>query len=311
MFLARIISLKLLKQQQHCIESHSRCFLSNLSFSLPNNTINQKRLISTTKDENDSNEWLWAYLRDRKSFSDLNEEQRRRVIEIEIQTLREAGDRVPDEIPEERWNELLNLPTVESRKTVYGYLFLRELHRKRRAAVVASNDIRRAESSKRRATLLAEGKQPTNYPGYSTIFRHLGRQNEKYMREQLLLAPARLGEMLVIDCGFEKDHVREYYLSSLADQLQYLFADISQYHSPSFIYLCNVLPHGRLQAEFDRRASLENMCFEKTSSSYLDLFPPEKLIYLSPDSNNEMTSFDHDAVYIVGGIADRSKSFGL
>jgi len=49
------------------------------------------------------------------------------------------------------------------------------------------------------------------------------------------------------------------------------------------------------------------MCFEVTESSYLDIFPNEKLIYLSPDSNVEMTSFDHDAVYIIGGIADLSK----
>lgn len=189
----------------------------------------------------------------------------------------------------------------------FSYLFLRELHRKRRADAVASNDLRRAESAKRRAILLAEGKPPTNYPGYSSIFRHLGRQHEKYMREQVLLAPARLGEMLVIDCGFEQDHAREYYLSSLVDQVQYIFADLTRYHSPSFVYLCNMSPHGPLQAEFARRASLENMCFEVTEASYLDIFPHDKLIYLSPDSNNEMTSFDHNAIYIVGGIADLSR----
>ncbi len=190
---------------------------------------------------------------------------------------------------------------------MYRYLFLRELFRKRRAATVALNDIRRAESAKRRAGLLAEGKLPTNYPGYSSIFRHLGRHQEKYIREQLLVPSARLGEALIIDCGFEQEHVREHYLSNLVDQIQYLFADITRYHSPSFVYLCNLLHQGRLQAEFDRRAPLENMCFEVTESSYLDLFPHDKFIYLTPDSNVEMTSFDHDAIYIIGGIVDLSK----
>ncbi|CAF1642858.1 unnamed protein product [Adineta ricciae] len=295
MMLSRVISWKLLKQSQYCLSSASLV------------SSNQRRLLSTAKQNDGSdNEWLWTYLRDRKGFTDLNEEQRRHVIEIEIQTLREAGDRVPDVIPDGHWKELLDAASIESRKRIYAYLFLRELHRKRRAAIVASNDIRRAEASKRRAALLADGKPPTNYPGYSSIFRHLGRHNEKLIREQLLLAPARLGENMVIDCSFEQDHAREYYLSNLVDQIQYLFADITRYHSPSFIYLCNLSPHGRLQAEFDRRASLENTCFEVTSSSYLDLFPHEKLVYLSPDSKNEMTSFDHDAVYIVGGIADRT-----
>jgi len=113
--------------------------------------------------------------------------------------------------------------------------------------------------------------------------------------------------MVVIDCGFEQEHAREHYLLNLVDQVQYLFAEINRYHSPSYVYLCNLSHHGRLKPEFDRRAPLENLCFEATESSYLDIFPQEKLIYLSPDSNEEMTSFDHDAVYIIGGIIDLSR----
>ena len=93
------------------------------------------------------------------------------------------------------------------------------------------------------------------------------------------------------------------------DQLQYLYAEINHYHSPSFVYLCNLSRQGRLRKEFTRRAPLENLCFEATESSYLDIFPNDKLIYLSPDSNVEMTSFDHDAVYIIGGIIDLSRKF--
>ncbi|CAF4345278.1 unnamed protein product, partial [Rotaria magnacalcarata] len=78
-----------------------------------NSTSNdQKSAIDTSN----QNEWLWGYLRDRKKFSDLSEAQRRSVIEIEIQTLRESGDRVPEIIPDERWIELLKLPSTESRK---------------------------------------------------------------------------------------------------------------------------------------------------------------------------------------------------
>jgi hypothetical protein len=40
---------------------------------------------------------------------------------IEVQTLRESGERVPEVISEERWTQLINLPLLESRKTLYGY----------------------------------------------------------------------------------------------------------------------------------------------------------------------------------------------
>ncbi len=39
----------------------------------------------------------------------------------EVQTLRESGERVPEVISEERWTELINLPLLETRKTLYGY----------------------------------------------------------------------------------------------------------------------------------------------------------------------------------------------
>ena len=39
---------------------------------------------------------------------------------IEIQTLRGSGERVPEVIPDERWAELINLPLLQSRKTLYG-----------------------------------------------------------------------------------------------------------------------------------------------------------------------------------------------
>ena len=181
------------------------------------------------------------------------------------------------------------------------------MYRKRRAAVVAENNLRRLEAIKRRERLLSEGKPPTNYPGYSSIFRHLGRQTEKQLREQLILPSARLDERIVIDCSFEQEHARAHYLLNLVDQVQYIFAEIERYHSPSFVYLCNLSPEGKLQAEFDRRAPLENLCVQATESSYLDLFPKEKLIYLSPDSEVEMTTFDHDAIYIIGGIIDLSR----
>ncbi|CAF1157915.1 unnamed protein product [Adineta steineri] len=310
MLISRIFTSIVWKSQNRFVYKNSRHFLSNLSsekkIDQENPIINETNSTSTKKSIVEDNEWLWAYLRDRRSFVDLTIEQKRRVIEIELQTLRESGERVPEVIPDERWTELLNLPLAESRKTLYGYLFLREVHRKRRAANLAENNLRRIESTKRREELLLQGKQPTNYPGYSSIFRHFGRQHEKSLREQLLLASARLNERIVIDCGFENEHAREHYLLNLVDQIQYLFAEINRYHSPSFVHLCNLSNHGRLKAEFDRRAPLDNLCLESSQSSYLDIFPQEKLIYLSPDSNNEMTTFDHDAVYIIGGIIDVS-----
>ncbi|CAF1643837.1 unnamed protein product [Adineta ricciae] len=305
MLLSRICTSIVSRCHSGLLCNSYRRFLTNISSEKTiDHESNNSNVTLTAHSSDEDNEWLWAYLRDRRNFSELTIQQRRRVVEIEVQTLRESGERVPDVIPNERWEELINMPLVETRKTLYGYLFLREMYRKRRAAIVAQNNLRRTEAAKRREELLSQGKPLTNYPGYSTMFRHIGRQNEKYLREQLLLPSARLGDMIVIDCGFEQEHARKHHLLNLVDQVQYLFAEVNRYHSPSFVYLCNLSPEGQLRSEFDRRAPLENLCLQPTESSYLDVFPQEKLIYLSPDSDVEMTAYDHDAVYIIGGIVD-------
>lgn len=41
--------------------------------------------------------------------------------------------------------------------------------------------------------------------------------------------------------------------------------------------------------------------------SYLSTFPKEQLVYLTPHCREEMTKFDPDLVYIVGGIVDKVK----
>lgn len=40
-----------------------------------------------------------------------------------------------------------------------------------------------------------------------------------------------------------------------------------------------------------------------TEQSYLDIFPKEKIVYLSPDSRNEL-QWDDDDVYVIGGLVD-------
>ena len=43
------------------------------------------------------------------------------------------------------------------------------------------------------------------------------------------------------------------------------------------------------------------------SENYISLYPKEKLIYLTADSDTELDSFDKDFIYIIGGLVDHNR----
>ena len=126
---------------------------------------------------------------------------------------------------------------------------------------------------------------------------------QRQLRQAKLLIAARLGDYIVIDCSFANDtdmSLRSYY-ERLQLKIHSCFTALYRYHSPSFVILCNILPN-----ENDRWLRNSPYC-HATSLSYLDLFPREQLVYLSPDSPNIMNKYEHDTVYILGGIFQKSK----
>ncbi len=199
---------------------------------------------------------------------------------------------------------------MNNRKSIYNYIFLREVTKRKRIAEKVAVQERRMKSSVRHAELAAAGLPLTNYPGYKSMFRQLGGgHTERCLRDNKLITQARLGEHVLVDCGFEVEHARSRYVSKLVDQIEFFFANIHEYHSPSFVTLCNFATDGQIQQEFFRRRDQNRSvsCFETTEASYLDLFDKQKLIYLSPHSPYELSEYDHDAVYIIGAIVDVSK----
>ncbi|CAF5023602.1 unnamed protein product, partial [Rotaria sp. Silwood1] len=89
---------------------------------------------------------------------------------------------------------------------------------------------------------------------------------------------------------------RQSYFSSLFQKVFRCFKHIDRVHSPAYIIIsdlshnfqtCNhLLPHEH------------STYFHSTRDLYIDLFDKDRLIYLTPDSSNEMTHFDHMMLFI-------------
>jgi Trm5-related predicted tRNA methylase len=134
---------------------------------------------------------------------------------------------------------------------------------------------------------------------------HLFNLQRKFRQAKLLVA-ARLTDYIVIDCSFVNEYITNdsslgNYYERLQLKIHSCFTHLYRYHSPSFIILCNVFSN-------DNNKCLQNSPYcHATSLSYLDIFPRKQLVYLSPDSPNIMSEYEHNAIYILGGIFQKSK----
>ncbi|XP_077399597.1 tRNA methyltransferase 10 homolog B isoform X2 [Vanacampus margaritifer] len=95
--------------------------------------------------------------------------------------------------------------------------------------------------------------------------------------------------------------------SRLAAQLRRLYGSNKRASKPFHLFLTSLGEDSRLLAECVRmNAGFLNYTMERTEQSCLDIFPPENIIYLSPDAEEALDRVDHDKVYVLGGLVDES-----
>ena len=141
-------------------------------------------------------------------------------------------------------------------------------------------------------------------PYHKTIFNTLEIKfnRKRWHHFNVLACAARLGEYFIIDGSFEYAHSRHSYFSSLVQRVFRCFKYIDHFHSPAYIIISDLSSNFK-PSNFSISHKQSNY-FHSTQELYIDLFDKDRLIYLTPDSPNEMTHYDHDSVYILGGIYD-------
>jgi len=88
-------------------------------------------------------------------------------------------------------------------------------------------------------------------------------------------------------------------------QIQHCYGYLRKAEKPLPIHLTSF--SDRLQPFFQRYDGSDTWLFVKHNDSYLNVFDPSRIVYLTPDSPHPLTEFDDEAVYVIGGLDDHNK----
>lgn len=112
---------------------------------------------------------------------------------------------------------------------------------------------------------------------------------------------------IVFDCSYE-DYMTQREIRACAKQLTLSFATNRLHVNPLSLYFCNMNEQGSLlqHCNIIMPNLLDNdIPITITSQSYLDLFPKDQLVYLTPHCKISMTEYNPDMIYIIGAIVDK------
>ncbi|XP_066844020.1 tRNA methyltransferase 10 homolog B isoform X10 [Anser cygnoides] len=136
--------------------------------------------------------------------------------------------------------------------------------------------------------------------------RGAARRHSKALAEERLLEARASGPRLCVDLGMA-DSMTLKETSRLASQIRRLYGANRQAEKPFWLYLTEFVVGSLIYEEcFRMNDGFSNYLMDTTQESYLDLFPLDAIVYLTPDSENVLEDIDPKKVYILGGLVDES-----
>ncbi|XP_064266735.1 tRNA methyltransferase 10 homolog C [Passer domesticus] len=220
-----------------------------------------------------------------------------------LEMWRLAGRAVPENISEEQLKTFMECPSKSAKKKYLKYLHLKELHKK--------NDKRKMEE-KRERRLEAQDQDSKPDEIKKSPFLHFWSRTMDKAYNWRAAQSMIFGQPLVFDMSYEKEmSIRE--VSNTVRQIVMSESSNRKSVDPFHIHFCNFKDDSLYHREFIKnyREAWDKLLITVTDQCYTEIFPKDKLIYLTADSPKVMKTFDHDKIYIVGSMVDRSIKTGV
>lgn len=221
--------------------------------------------------------------------------------------MRQQGDKVPLNISTEQWINIIKLESFNGRARYYDFLWLNE--RKKQSKKEKSAKLRKvylekkATEPKERPELTTSG--PIIYQlSRNSLFPRILDQFIKQIYNLRLLNASMFSSHMIVDCSYEP-FMTSQNLSLCAKQILYMWSENRDHINPFHLLFCNL---SRDSVTFHKlRKTLvtinePDFPFYHTQAHYLDLYPKDKLVYLTPHCTNDLDKYDPEDIYIIGKI---------
>ncbi|XP_060092998.1 tRNA methyltransferase 10 homolog B [Heteronotia binoei] len=163
--------------------------------------------------------------------------------------------------------------------------------------IISAKKRKRKHERERRRAKLAEERVPTP---------QLSKRDLKEITRERLLGAKKTGPRLCVDLSMTT-HMTTKEISRLAAQIRRLYGSNKKSQKPFWLYLTGFVQNSPIAEECLRmNDGFSSYLIDVTPESYLDLFPLETIVYLTPDAEKALEEVDPHKVYILGGLVDES-----
>ncbi|NXX76735.1 TM10C methyltransferase, partial [Urocolius indicus] len=214
-----------------------------------------------------------------------------------------AGRAVPENISDEQLKTFMECPSKSAKKKYLKFLHLKEIQKKKDKRKLDEKRERRLETQEQ-ASETEETKRNSLVCLWS---RSMDRAYNWRVAQSMIF-----GQPLVFDMSYEKDmSTRE--IANTVRQVVLSEGCNRRSVDPFHIHFCNLKDGSLYHKEFLKhyREAWGKLLVTVTDQCYTEIFPKDKLVYLTADSPKVMKTYDHNKIYIVGSMVDRSIKTGV
>ncbi|XP_007429342.1 tRNA methyltransferase 10 homolog C [Python bivittatus] len=265
--------------------------------------------ISKNVDENiNLDEWKSVVLAglEKEAFERASSEEEPNIVAIKefIEMSRRLGNAAPEKITEEQLKKLIEYPSNTSRNKYLAFLALKEM---KKNAAQEKKKKQKEEREELRKTMENVGESALT----NRLLRCIWTSSMDVTYNWKVVQAMRFGQPLVFDMDYNDMSERE--MQNTVKQMMECEGANRRAIEPFHLYYCNLKEDGPYHKEFIRRYgdAWDNLLVTVTEKSYAEIFPRDQIVYLTSDSPNVMETFDHNKIYIIGSLVDKTIRKGV